>query len=1189
MINTRYEIIKKLGEGRSSVYLCRDREFPEKEYAIKILPAVTDNHEQEIFIKEFFTLQRLQHPGIVEAFEIGTVLNTDGEIGIETGSTFITMEYFEGEELLSSKKIHNEKNLKEIVKQICAVLYYLHQSKYIYYDLKPENILVSFKDEDLQIRLIDFGLAEYFPSTSDYEIKGTAYYIAPELLKKESHNHSVDFYSLGIILYQLIYKRFPFDAKNELDIYKFAIEHIFDYPSSDNFTQEFINIVKKLLEKDVEKRYRSALAIIKDLGYSIDISITKEFLPARIYSCRDDIIKILSKYFSNKSSSEVYSIKGFDGVGKTSLLQKMHELNPDAIMVSGVKGKSAEELIKYLLRQIIFSKAVYLNLSEDEKLTLLKLLRKSEKEIIDELRINVALLTSKSKFILLIDDFNLFDPFACDLLLDIIPLLQVNNIKVILTETSGHNFLSSKINNVKDITLGSFTKEEMTLFLEGSYSSAIPHEDIKRLITTNADLIPGNIKSFIKDLILFRIMKFSESGVIFSDEEEKLSTLTEAHYTIYDLRLANLSKRELITAKILSALDIYIDLNLLSLLLALSREETEKIIQNLQLNNIIQKFAFGQTLIFTSDAIKKYIYASIENKNELHLQIAKKLTEKAPSLNRLEEARQYEFAGEFGKCFNITLEEINEAEKRSAFAHMQRMIIHLLELPFENKLIGSLKNRLSEVYLKLGDVQSSLKTIKELKTTLPKGRHDNKLFIIEGSALIAAGEYELGKKVITELLNKIEDEEEKRRLQVELAYADFELKMYEKAREQCNLILKIKNLSPELTGRCYNLKGMIDIYQKNDMSSALDNFQYAKNKFAEAGQPARVAGAEVNIGNIYNILADYEKAEMHWRSASKINQSIGNLDQEGLLLQNFGLFYLDKQKYLLSIESYLKAQSIFLSLGKESNSGLIQINLSEVYLKTCDYQKSLNNALEAYKIFNRLKNFEETCESLVLLAKLYYTLAFSTKMEETIKLFEEILNRAELPVKYYTNLKYLKFLLHLVRKEKIVFDGLVELVNEYKSLDERELMIECRFLMIHCLLHERRYNDAYAHLIENDLVELCSQNSILEAEREYFLGIISKNFTSDSLLPSLVYFEKAYELIKDENISELTWKVLYEISELYIERGNLNKAKHFVTYTRELIYLIAERIESPRLRAAYLRQDERLNTLKKLENFYPQK
>ncbi|MDZ7625133.1 MAG: protein kinase [Ignavibacteriaceae bacterium] len=845
MINTRYEIIKKLGEGRSSVYLCRDIEFPEKEYAIKILPPVKDDHEQEVFIKEFFTLQRLEHPGIIEAFEFGTVFHTDGEKGIETGSTFITMEYFEGEELLSVKKIYNEKNLKEIVKQICAVLYYLHQSKYIYYDLKPENILVSFKDENPQIKLIDLGLAEYSPSASDYEIKGTAYYIAPELLKKESHNHSVDFYSLGIILYQIIYKRFPFDAKSELDIYKSAIENAFDFPSSDSFSQEFINIVKKLLEKDVEKRYRSALEVISDLGFSLDISTTKEFLPARVFSSRDDVIKILSKYFTDSSSSEVCSIKGFDGVGKTSLLQKMQELNPDAVLISDVKGKSAEGLISYLLRQIIFSNAVYPNLSDEERLTHLNLLRKSEKAIIDELRTTIALLTSKNKFILLIDDFNLYDPLASDFLVEIIPLLQVNNIKVIIAESSGHSFLSSRINNVKNITLGAFTKEEMILFLEESYSSDFPKDDIKKLITANADLIPGNIKSFIKDLILIGIMKFSESGVFFSDEEEKLSNLTEAHSSIYDLRLANLSKQELASAKIISALDIFIDLNLLSLIIGLSREETEKIILQLQLNNIIQKFASGQTLVFTSDAIKKYIYASIENKEELHLQIAKQLTEKAPSLNRLEEARQYEIAGDLEKCFNISMDEIKEAEKHSAFTYIQRILSHLLNLPLEKKIMDAVKIKLSEVYFKLGDVQSSLKTIKELKNTLPLNQIDNKLFVIEGSALIASGEYESGKEIIIELLNKIDDEEEKRRLKVELAYADFELKMYEEARAQCNTLLEEKSLSPELTGRCYNLKGMIDIYQKNDLNSALENFQNAKSKFSEAGQPARVAGAEV--------------------------------------------------------------------------------------------------------------------------------------------------------------------------------------------------------------------------------------------------------------------------------------------------------------------------------------------------------
>ena len=1187
MINTRYEIIKKLGEGRSSVYLCRDIEFPEKEYAIKILPPVKDNYEHQMFFKEFFTLQRLEHPGVIEAFEIGTVLHTDGETGIEPGSTFITMEYFDGEELLSATKVRDQKKLKEIVRQICSVLYYLHQSKYIYYDLKPENILVSLKGKIPQIKLIDLGLAEYSPSPSDYEIKGTAYYIAPELLKKEKHNHSVDFYSLGIILYQIIYRRFPFDAKSELEIYRSAIEGVFDFPPLDGITQEFLYVVKKLLEKDVDKRYTSALAVIKDLGFALDVSITKEFLPARVYSCRDEAINTLSKYCSDKSSNEVYTIKGFDGVGKTSLLRKIQELNNDAVIISEVKGKSAEGLITYFLRQIIFSKTVFPDLLKEEKLTLLNLLRKSEREIIDELLATIALLTSKNKFILLLDDFNLYDSLASDFLVEIVPLLQVNNIKVIIAESSGHNFLSSRINNVKEITLGSFTQEEMMLFLEESYSTDFPKEDIKKLITANADLIPGNIKLFIKDLILFGIMEFSEIGVIFSDGEEKLSTLAEAHFRIYELRLANLSRRELTTAKIISALDIYIDLKLLSLLIGLSRGEIENIVLSLQLNNILQKFSSGQTIVFTSEAVKKYIYASAQNKKNLHLQIAKRFTEKLPLLSRLEEARHYELAGEYTKSFNITMDEINEAEKLSAYSYMQRMLSHMLKLPLEKTLIDSLKIRLSDVYLKLGDVQSSLKTINELKNNLPQINVDNKLFVTEGSALIASGEYESGKEIIVELLNKMDDEEEKNRLKVELAYADFELKRYDEAREQCDLILTSKHLTSELIGRCYNLKGMIDVYEKNNLNSALENFENAKVNFEKARQPIRVAGTEVNTGNIYNILANYEKAEEHWKKASQLNLSIGNLEQEGLLLQNFGLFYLDRQKYDLSIESYLKAQSIFLSLGKESSNGLIQINLSEVYLKICDYQKSLNNSIEAYKIFNRHKNFEEISESLFLQVKAYYYLGLSAKMKESINLLEEISNKVNLPAKYYTNIHYVKCLWQLINNEQIASADLEKVTSEYKNIEERKLMVESIFIMIHCLIKEKRFSDAYLHLMEDELIDFCSQNSILEAEREYFLGIVSKHFESNKMLSPLDYFEKAYELIKDENITDLTWKVIYEISDLYIERGNYAKAKRYVIYTRELIYFISDKLESPQLRAAYLKNSERLETLKKLESIYP--
>ncbi len=1189
MINTRYEIIKKLGKGRSKVYLCRDIDFPEKEYAIKILPPGIDARERDMFVKEFFTLKKLEHPGIIEAFEIGTVFHTSDEDEIEVGSHFITLEYFEGDILINSNKVRDEKNLKNITKQICSVLYYLHQSKYIYYDLKPDNILVSSDDEIPQFRLIDLGLAEYSPSQTDYEIKGTAHYIAPELLKKENHNHSVDFYSLGIILYQLIYNRFPFEAKNELDIYKSSIENVFDFPSSEIFSQDLINVVKKLLEKDVEKRYSSALTIISDLGFPLDISITKEFLPANVYSSRETLIATLTKYFSDSNSTEVYTIKGFDGVGKTSFFQKIMELHEDAVVISNVRGKSGGELIQYIIRQIAFSKPVFPSLTGEEKTNLLSLLTGSKEKIISELRSIVALLTAKSKFILLIDDFNLYDQLVSDLLVEIIPQFQVNNIKVVVNESSEHNLLSSGINNIKEINLGPFTNEEMLTFLEESYSTAIPQNDLKELITTNADFIPGNIKSFIKDLILFGIMKFSESGAFFSDDENKISTLTEAHYSIYDLRLANLSKKELATVKILSALEIYIDANFLSLMLGLNKGEAEKIINNLQLNNIIQKFTSGQTLIFTSDAIKKYIYASIENKKDLHLQIAKKLSSKSPSTYKLEEARQYELAGDYKKCFNLTLEEINDAEKRSAFSYMQGLLLHLLELPIEKKSIDALKLKLCEVYFKLGNVQSSLKLIKELKESSPQNKIDNKLFSIEGSALIASGEYETGKKVIQELLQKLKDEKEKKRLSVELAYADFELKMYEEARLQCNNLLGDKNLSAELSGRCYNLRGMIDIYQKNDLSSALNNFKDAKIKFAEAGQPVRVSGAEVNIGNVYNILGNYEQAEEHFQNASRINQTIGNLEQEGLLLQNMGIFYFNRMKFDSSIQSYKQALKIFLSIGNDLNRGLVLWDLGEIYIVSCNYENALNSLDEAQQLFEQLNNYGELADVLYMKGKLFYKIGAFQKLEEILDIFRTNCSKHNLH-KSHNIFQKLLIQWESFGKNKTVSVDELELIRiEMVKRKDDHNFIEVLNILIQFFIYKKQYQKAIKELHYPELIELCSQNSILEAEREYFLGIISKNFTSDKLLPPMMYFEKAYELIKDESVMELTWKVLYEISELYIDRGNLNKAKYFVTYARELIYYIAERIESPRLRAAYLRQEERLNTLKKLETLYPQK
>ncbi|MEJ2103435.1 MAG: protein kinase [Ignavibacteriaceae bacterium] len=1185
MINTRYEIIKKLGEGRSSVYLCRDVEYPGKEYAIKILPAGLSENEQASFYKEYFILRKLEHPFIIKPFGLGTVVHKEEEKDIEIDSPFITLEYFNGVELLKSEEINKESILKEIIKQICSVLYYLHQSKYIYYDLKPENILISFNSSNPEIRLIDLGLAEYSPSPLEYEIKGTAQYIAPELLKKENHNHSVDFYSLGIMLYRILYQHFPTDSENDLEIYKAAIENEINFPASEKFSPELIAVTKILTEKDTTKRYSSALAVIKDLGFQLDNSITKEFLPAKVFSSRSFAVNVLSKYISDKTSSEVFTVKGFDGVGKTALLNKMLETYSQAILISDIKLKSGSGLIRYILRKIIFSETVFTRLTEEDKKIFIELMNRTDEEIVKELRSAVILLSSKTKFILFIDDINLFDQLSMDLLLEIFPFFQVNNIKVIISESSEHDFVSNKINNVRDVTLGSFTDDEMKSFLQESYNDEKAINELQKLILSYADLIPGNIKSFIKDLILLGIMKFSESGILFSDEEDKLSALKEAHFAIYDLRLANLSQEELSAVKVLSAIDTYIDTNILNRLLDFTQDETERIINILQLHNIVQEYTSGQTIIFTSEAFKKHVYASIEDKKKLHFKIATKLSEKLPSFNKLELSRQYELAEEFESCFDILMKEVETSEKHFSLEYIRKILVHLEQLPLETKQMEAVKKKLSEIYFKLGDVQSALKTIKELKSTLNENELGRNLLLIEGNSLIDSGEIEAGKKVIRTLLQGTEEISERQKLKVELAYADYELKKYEEAIHQCDELLKENNLTAELKGRCYNLKGIIDSLKFNDQQSAIENFNFAKTEFLRARLLARVARAENNIGLIYLLLNDFEEAEEHWRNASKINTEIGDLEQEGILKNNLGDFYFSRAKFDLAIDSYLKAENIVLSLGNEIKYGIILKNLGIVYLRTCNYQEALGSLREAYKVFTKMNNTERVCEVLIFQGMLLFKVGYLQEMTKIINSIETIVNKSDLPSKYHTGLRYLKLLNQILKDGETQVENIHIVLDQFKNHEEKNFLIECWFIMIEQLIRDKNFNAANNTLMGKEILDLISQNSILEAEREYFLGIVARNYPTDNT--PLEHFERAYELIKDENVIELTWKVLFAISELYIERGNLNKAKRYIVYAREIIYFLAERIESHRLRAAYLHQKERFSTLRKLENFYP--
>jgi len=1175
MINQRFEIVKKIGEGRSSVYLCGDIEFPDSLTAIKILPPKADRAEKDNFRNEFFTLQKLDHPNILHANEIGTIEQADNEENISTGSPFITLEYFESQELLNSSFIKDELNLKEIVKQICSVLSYLHLSNYIYYDLKPENILVSSKDDKPFIKLIDMGLAVYAPSETDYSVTGTAQYIAPELLKKEIHSQSVDLYSLGILLYKIIYNSFPFKATEEIEIYKAQIEEEFEFPPSDKYSDELIKVVKKLLSKNPVERYSNSLQVIDDLNFEVSSSVIKDFAPAKTFADRKDSINILSTYINDKTSSEVFVVKGFDGSGKTTLLNKLQETYTNSILINNVKGKSGIELVKYVIRKLLFFEFIYPFLGSGEAKNFSLLLSGSETEILKQLPAVVSRLASVNNFIFLIDDYNLFDEFSSEVFKDLVPILQINNIKVILSESSESAYHSTRLNNVREITIGSFTDVQLKELIDRSFASEFPKEQLNKLALTYSDLLPGSIISFIKDLGLLGIMEFGAEGVELISDEEKISVLKGSQTQIYNLRLKNLTELEQQAVNILAAIDISIEQGVLTELMELSAQETLKIITNLRINNIIQKSTAGTALVMTSDGLKKYIYSELQGKEIFHIKLAEKLFENLPSFSKTELARQYELGKNFDICYDILMSELNGVEKHSSFSYMKKILESMLEIPFNQSQSNQVKFRLSDVNYKLSNFKSVLNIIPTIEEDKLDIQTKIELSVIKGSSLIGAGEFESGKKYINSLMPNLVDGTYRHKLLTELAYADFDQNKFTEALMQCKHILSHKNLSDELKGKCYNLLGMYEIYQNNDTKAALQWFTKAIDCYRMANLPRRIAGMEVNVGNSYNVLGDYNKAEEHWLKASQINTSVGNLEQEGILLLNIGIFHLHRRKIEEAIASVKKAYKIFLSLGNKLNESLALLNLGEMHMLVCEYQDAFDSLEHSSRILKKQNHSEELAELYLIQGKFYFRIGDSENLSKVIEALAQLLKENELSAKHHNNFNFLQVIERISNNGDVNINQLKKIIGTYNVQDERLNYTESVLLLVEQLIAAGEYETSLEEINSKKLIEICKQNIIFEAEREYLLGKISFGYGSDKLLPPIDYFERAYDLIKNESISELTWKILWALAESYRQRGNIEKSKNYDKYTKELIQFIAEHLSTTGLRRTYLEKSER--------------
>jgi len=257
-----YRVGRKLGRGgMGTVFAAVSNETGEKA-AVKVLSAALAREEgfRERFEAEIESLRKLSHPNIVRLFGFGE----------QDEYLFYAMELVEGrslEEELQASRTFDWREVTDIGVQICRALKHAHDRGVIHRDIKPANLLLT---EDGVVKLSDFGIAKLFGNagmTADRGVLGTAEYMAPEQADGRPVTHRCDLYSLGGVLYALLARRPPFQAKTLVEMLQ--LQRFADAEPVRRFAPdtpaELEAIIASLLEKDPERRIPTATVLSRRL------------------------------------------------------------------------------------------------------------------------------------------------------------------------------------------------------------------------------------------------------------------------------------------------------------------------------------------------------------------------------------------------------------------------------------------------------------------------------------------------------------------------------------------------------------------------------------------------------------------------------------------------------------------------------------------------------------------------------------------------------------------------------------------------------------------------------------------------------------------------------------------------------------------------------------------------------------
>lgn len=268
LLDDKYRLEEKVGEGgMGTVYRATHIQM-ENTVAVKILrpDLASDQTAVERFRREARSTAQIRHPNAVAVTDFGVTR--------DAGIAYLVMEFLEGEDLRHKIKQKRRLDLEEtalILSQTCSAVSAAHFRGIIHRDLKPDNIWLIKTEEGVEhVKVLDFGIAKLKASTdvslTQGAIIGTPYYMSPEQCRGEELDPGSDVYSLGVILYEMLTGRVPFDGSNPLAV---VLKHSTEHPRRlrelrPDIPEQVERVVLRALEKKREDRQTSAVQLAQE-------------------------------------------------------------------------------------------------------------------------------------------------------------------------------------------------------------------------------------------------------------------------------------------------------------------------------------------------------------------------------------------------------------------------------------------------------------------------------------------------------------------------------------------------------------------------------------------------------------------------------------------------------------------------------------------------------------------------------------------------------------------------------------------------------------------------------------------------------------------------------------------------------------------------------------------------------------